>query len=182
MTNQTPNSTPISEAVKAPENARTSQGDHTIQAATPDPSGYLAELAAHEELTARLRPANKIALFDRLEAAGISQVIVSFDGYGDSGQIENVEARNAADEVNDLPTTPVVMTSAIWGQAEPEQRTIPVGEAIEWLAYDALRETHGGWENNDGAYGEFIFDVAARSISLDYNERYTATEFFSHEF
>ena len=56
---------------------------------------------------------------------------------------------------------------------------------LEWddlVAYDFLSETHGGWENNDGAYGEFSFDVAARTITLDYNERYTATEFYSHEF
>ena len=33
-----------------------------------------------------------------------------------------------------------------------------------------------------GGLGEFSFDVAARTITLDYNERYTATEFYSHEF
>ena len=34
-----------------------------------------------------------------------------------------------------------------------------------------LEQTHGGWENNDGAYGEFTFDVAERTIKLDFNER-----------
>ena len=57
-----------------------------------------------------------------------------------------------------------------------------VDEAVEQLAYDFLSETHGGWENNGGAYGEFTFDVAEGTITLDYNERYTATEFYSHEF
>ena len=131
MTNQTPDSTPISDTVKVPENAQTPQGDHAAGAVTPGPKGYLAELAAHEELIARLRPANKTALFDRLEAAGISQVTVSFDGSGDSGQIESVEARNTAGEVTELPTTSITMTSTIWGHAEPEERTMPVAEAIE---------------------------------------------------
>ena len=41
---------------------------------------------------------------------------------------------------------------------------------------------HEGGSTSDGAYGEFTFDVAARSIALDYNERYTATNGYQHEF
>ena len=40
---------------------------------------------------------------------------------------------------------------------------------------------HGGWENNDGAYGEFCFDASARSIHLEFNERFTSSELFTHE-
>ncbi len=40
-----------------------------------------------------------------------------------------------------------------------------VRDAIERLAYDFLEETHDGWENSDGAYGDFIFDVAERHYS-----------------
>ena len=57
-----------------------------------------------------------------------------------------------------------------------------VREAIEHLVYDALSETHGGWENNEGAYGEFVFDVPALEIRLDYNERIAATEYYAHTF
>ena len=57
-----------------------------------------------------------------------------------------------------------------------------ISETIEHLVYDALSETHGGWENNEGAYGEFVFDVASGEIQLDYNERITSTEFYSHTF
>ena len=42
------------------------------------------------------------------------------------------------------------------------------------LAFDFLSDTHGGWENNDGAYGEFCFDAAARCIHLEFNERLEA--------
>ena len=54
--------------------------------------------------------------------------------------------------------------------------------AVECLAYDVLERTHGGWENNDGAYGDITFDVAERTITLDYNERYTASENYTHSF
>ena len=56
-----------------------------------------------------------------------------------------------------------------------------VSDAIETLVYDLLETHHGGWEINDGAYGEFVFDVEAQSINLDFNERYTATNLFEHE-
>ena len=49
----------------------------------------LAERAAGIEA---LRPGNKDRLFDGLMAAGITHVTVTFDGAGDSGQIESIGA------------------------------------------------------------------------------------------
>ena len=82
----------------------------------------------------------------------------------------------------DLPQGEITIATVAWGTDKVTAISMGVEAAIEQLAYDFLSETHGGWENNDGAYGEFSFDVAARTITLDYNERYTATEFYSHEF
>lgn len=48
--------------------------------------------------------------------------------------------------------------------------------------YDFLSDTYGGWENNDGAYGEFCFDAAARTIHLEFNERFTSSELYTHDF
>ncbi len=59
--------------------------------------------AEHERRDAELRPVNKTAVFDALAAAGITIVIVAFDGYGDSGQIENIEAK-AGDDLVALPS------------------------------------------------------------------------------
>ena len=55
-------------------------------------------------------------------------------------------------------------------------------DVVEQLAYDFLGDTHGGWENNDGAYGEFCFDASARCIHLEFNERFTSSELFTHDF
>ena len=55
-------------------------------------------------------------------------------------------------------------------------------EAIEILVYDVLSQKHGGWENNDGAYGEYTFDVAERTITLDYNERHMESDHSMHMF
>jgi hypothetical protein len=128
-----------------------------------------------------LLPANKTALFDALAAAGIEIVTVIFDGYGDSGQIENIEAR-AGDATMALPPHEIEIASPVWGSSEIERRTQPVREAIETLAYAFLGQTHGGWENSDGAYGDFTFDVTERTITLDYNERHMESDYSQHVF
>ena len=61
-------------------------------------------------------------------------------------------------------------------------RRLSLEDVVEQLAYDFLSDTHGGWENNDGAYGEFCFDANARCIHLEFNERFTSSELFTHEF
>jgi hypothetical protein len=141
---------------------------------------YEADRATFKAEATRLREANKAALFSILKSHSITQVVVSFDGYGDSGQVENIEA-TSADKIVLLPDDDVEMTFARYGRAA-ESRAEPLGEAIESMAYDCLSETHCGWQDNDGAYGEFIFRVGDDSITLDYNERYTATEPYEHEF
>lgn len=150
-------------------------------AGMPGPNPYEAQRAAHEALEGALRATNRTALFAVLAAAGISHVVVSYDGYSDSGQIESVEAR-AGDTVVALPAGTVVCAVAKWGNAEPSSHAVPITEMVERIVYDLLETTHAGWENGEGAYGEFVFDVAANSVTLDHAERYTATESYSYRF
>ena len=126
-------------------------------------------------------PTNKTALFDALAAANITIVVVTFDGYGDSGQIENIEVKSG-DEIATLPAGAIELARPVWGSSEIERQTQPVREAIETLAYAFLGQTHGGWENSDGAYGDFTFDVAERTITLDYNERHMESDYSQHVF
>jgi hypothetical protein len=140
---------------------------------------WSSDRIAHNRLCLELRLRNKTVVFDALDAAGIANVVVSFDGYGDSGQIERLEVDGAVDA---LPATTVEIATAIWGELEPQRQSMSLADAIEKLIYDFLGSAHDGWEDNDGAYGEFTFDVADRTIRLDYNERYTASVNYSHEF
>ncbi|MFG1314639.1 DUF6878 family protein [Xanthobacter autotrophicus] len=141
----------------------------------------LEEQRTFEARADELRPANKTVLFDALAAAGITLVVVTFDGYGDSGQIESIEAKTG-DEPVELPPTTITITLADWGSTDATPRTMALADAIERMAYDALEATHDGWEINDGAFGDFTFDVAERSITLDYNERYSSSENHTHQF
>ncbi len=144
-------------------------------------SKFFAEQATYQQQMEALRPANKQALFDALAEAGIDLVTVTFDGSGDSGQIEDVTAQ-CGEAVVGLPSGEITISTMSWGSGAVTTSAMTVAAAVEQLSYDFLSETHGGWENNDGAFGEFTFDVAERRISLDYNDRYTAVESYSHEF
>lgn len=144
-------------------------------------ANYVVEEAARDRLRANLLPANKAAIFDALADAGIVAVVVGFDGCGDSGQIEAVDARDASGDVA-LPDAIVERSWPSYANYGVERQALPLPDAIEKLCYDLLEAEHGGWENNDGAYGEFTFDVATRLVSLEHNVRYTAVESYSHQF
>jgi hypothetical protein len=144
-------------------------------------SDWAAKLAAHDRLHAELHLRNKAALFEALAAAGVTHVVVSFDGYGDSGQIENIEVK-AGDAIIAIPAGEVEVARAGWDRPEPERSVISIADAIERLAYDLLEQTHCGWENNEGAYGEFTFDVAKQTITLDFNYRFVDSEHSQHVF
>jgi hypothetical protein len=158
-------------------------GEHQTAAPQPEQyqpdtvmSDYMAKEVAHRSLSASLRPMTKANLFAVLVGAGIAKVTVEFDGEGDSGQIEGIDATDASGAPCELPTTSLVVHQAVWGEPEPRSRDMTIPELIEMLAYDLLGETHDGWEINDGSYGTFTFDVTAGAIPLECNVRFTGSE------
>jgi len=137
--------------------------------------------AQHNELSAKVNELNKTVLFDALTPAGITAIHIEFDGEGDSGQMNGICAL-AGDQQGQLPATKVTIHQLRWGETESTSSELTVEAAIEALCYDFLEEKHGGWENNDGGYGEFIIDVSARTISLEFYSRYTDYEKYTHSF
>lgn len=148
----------------------------------PSVPDYAALDAAHQALSARLHPANKADLFAVLAGADIATVTVAFDGYGDSGLIESVDAFGEDGLSCDLPSTSLFVRRALWGEPEPASEEMTVAEAIERLAYDLLSGAHPGWEINDGSYGTFVFGVATCAITLECNVRFTDSELHTSTF
>ena len=126
------------------------------------------------------RTHNKNLIFAALAEVGIHRVTIDYDGSGDSGQIESIEAWNAANEKIPLPSNRKVQLAS----ENPDRPVDHIGleAAVEELAWGYLYNNHGGWENNDGAFGTFVFDVSGRSITLEHNERYTEVDTSTHEF
>jgi hypothetical protein len=140
---------------------------------------WTANANAYAACKQALFPENRTAIFDTLERHAIQTVTMSFDGYGDSGQIDDVSV--AAGKPHNLAAIDIEQKQARWGKDAIETITLTLRTAIEDLGYAFLEETHCGWENNEGGSGEFVFDVAARAIALDFHERYVSTESYHHE-
>jgi hypothetical protein len=116
----------------------------------------------------------KEILFDILQKEWTGEMFeVSFEGSGDSGQIDNIDLpkdilklKIEGCQISSGTTWDVVAKTSI---ERIENATVET--AIENICYDVLERQFGGWENNDGAYGTFFFDVKNRKVKLEFNER-----------
>lgn len=126
---------------------------------------FLARQAERNETTMSEIEKLKTVLLPHLTALGVASVTVCFEGYGDSGSIEEVTYLDASNAGMPCPEAMI----EIEGRDE-----IALSSVIEELAYSALELHHPGWEINDGAHGELLIDVAKASVQLDCNLHYTA--------
>ena len=100
----------------------------------------------------------------QLKNCGVVRVDIQYDGCGDSGQIEGIRYLNGEDEA----IHPI-------GQIDFTE------DGILDLFYDLLEVRHPGWENNDGAFGEFAWDLAADTLTHTHNSRFTDYDTEEHE-
>ncbi len=133
---------------------------------------FLARQAERNAATMSEIELFKTALLPHLTTLGVASVTVCFEGYGDSGSIEEVTYLNASNAETPCPEAMI----EIEGRDE-----MTLSSAIEELAYGALELHHPGWEINDGAHGELLIDVAKASVQLDCNLLYTAYDSHSTE-
>lgn len=80
-----------------------------------------------------------------------------------------------------LPSVDIEIATPIWDGSGTHRRLLLLVKAIEEISYALLEAKYDGWEINDGAFGEFRFDVAERTITLDFNQRYTEIDSSVHE-
>lgn len=138
-----------------------------------------ASIQRYHRLIALTLPFNKMSIMNALDQAGITSVVVSFDGYGDSGQIEDIEVDG---EQATLPDIDIAFKAIDCAATESESKTIALTKAVENMVYQLLEQEYAGWENNGGAFGDITFDVLERTIIFDFNERYTASNNSTHTY
>jgi hypothetical protein len=146
-----------------------------------DMQSILESIEQHRKTLSETTKANKAVIFEALSAAGIDLVNVTFDGEGDSGQIENIVARKGEAQIP-LSDQTVIVQSASWDGKGVTTQEQSLREAVERLCYDFLEQEYGGWENNDGAFGEFILDVVGKTVELEFNGRYSDVHTTTHTF
>lgn len=113
-----------------------------------EPGGKNPALSPEEEKA----KAAILAECDKLVAVGVTFVAVHFDGCGDSGATEEVQCYDSE--------------WYMWGEHKP-------------VKYDAsyLQEYFEaivpfGYENDCGGFGNVVLDVAARKITVEWNDRF----------
>jgi hypothetical protein len=121
---------------------------------------------------------HKTAILEALAAVGITSVEVGFDGYGDSGQIEDITAYVGSTVVG-LGSTHMQIPEV--DSFPPAFASGTLRDAIEKFCFDLLEMTHPGWEINEGSSGHFTFDVGKRLITLSGDTRYIEYESFEEE-
>jgi hypothetical protein len=134
---------------------------------------------------------NKTVIFDALKELGIEWLVVGYSGSGDSGQIDGMylddsyqTEANLTKEVGWAEVNRVYQPTSDGGWSPITTTTVkssPLSELVEAFCYDALEEKHGGWENNDGGEGTFIFDVAEREVTWEHREFYTESNEYTYE-
>ncbi len=118
-------------------------------------------------------------MFDQLRAAGAAEVVIFFDGSGDSGSIESVDifaAENQRMQIDLTAIYPKQKSTYVDGRwvDEIEQKEMSIYEALEAYCYDELEKTNIDWYNNDGGFGEMRIDLGDTvSVELEVNQRYT---------
>jgi len=149
----------------------------------PKMTDIMAQIKADQ-----LKKADKVKyhsnlLFDTLAQTKVSSIEVSFEGCGDSGQIEAVDYTDANGKgIDEAYLDKVIVKGSEktsyhqWDEkkkmlVKTEPREGNIREIVEEICYDKLGASHGGWEINEGSYGTFTFDVSTRKVNLEYNER-----------
>lgn len=125
---------------------------------------------------------NKKIIFKALKALKIKEVFVDYNGYGDSGQINEINFQKASGksvDINKLSQGLIMKglkRTAGWTtfSTTPNYEDVPssysLKEAIQDLCYDLLEQRHPGWEINSGSDGTFVFNVTSEKIKWEHND------------
>jgi hypothetical protein len=145
-----------------------------------DMASIMADIKKSQEKKAEKSKVNAKALFDTLSDTRVASIEVTFDGCGDSGQINDITFTDHRGKDLSCPKL-IVKGSHLghqhqWDEKKKEFVEVGGGEGdvsaiVEEICYDRLGAYHSGWEINEGSYGTFNFDILNRKINLEFNER-----------
>jgi hypothetical protein len=152
----------------------------TSKSKLPKMDDIMAQIRADQIKKAEQVKHNANLLFDTLQETRVASIEVTFDGCGDSGQIESVTYEDHRGK--ELSEPKLVVKGSFTGKThewdDKKKTFVEVGggegkvrDIVEQVCYDKLQASHGGWEINEGSYGTFHFDVLNRKVNLEYNER-----------
>ena len=129
--------------------------------------------------------AAKLSVMNILRDHGIKYVLVEYNGYGDSGQIETITAYGLGcpdapedtythrDHVMDFPDAKVTLPDGDDAQS--------IEEMIEDFAWNLIQGYHAGFENNEGGQGSIVFDTTDDTILYEHGDNVVEVHSTTHE-
>lgn len=119
---------------------------------------FYAQRLESQRRAAEQRVENRAALLSELRGLGVTNVEVQYEGYGDSGNVE------------DVVVTPDTITL-----------TEEMLRRVEDFGWDFAYALSPGFENNEGGYGELTWSLEADKIDVSHSNRYIETNTIEHE-
>lgn len=119
---------------------------------------FYAQMLEAQKRAAEERVETRVALLSELRALGVTSIEVQYEGYGDSGNVE------------DVVVTPDTITL-------PEE----LRSRVEDFGWDFAYALSPGFENNEGGYGELTWALEVDKIDVSHSNRYIATNTIEHE-
>ena len=119
---------------------------------------FYAQMLEAQQRAAEQRVVTRVALLSELRAVGVTKIEVQYEGYGDSGNIEDV----------------VVTPDTISLSEELRRR-------VEDFGWDFAYALSPGFENNEGGYGELTWAIEVDKIDVSHSNRYIETDTTEHE-
>ena len=130
---------------------------------------WLEQTLAEEKRRREHLPSVKTTLCAALKAKGIAKVSIEYDGEGDSGQVNDIQAFDQKQQPVSLDDP---FTLALHNPEEPTTYA-SLYEALDDFAWTALGLYHDGFVNNDGGFGAIAIDAEKATVTIDHNDRIT---------
>lgn len=122
-----------------------------------------------------------------LDAANITHVFAEYDGSGDSGDMSVRFSRPRVipavghlygsglqpGEMNPTVQTQELSEATVKSMLVTSDKPLTTLKAFDDFIGALWRVLPGGWEIDDGSYGDVNVDVATRQITVNHNERFT---------
>jgi hypothetical protein len=110
---------------------------------------------------------------------GLDSARWSYDGSGDSGDIEEVTFVRAPFEDTPVGAPESVMSDTefkaeVKAKLSAEEQALIDESALNKAVFSLMPP---GFENNEGGYGEVVLDVVTGAIQVQHNERYTEVNY-----
>ena len=151
-------------------------------------TSVMEQMAEDRKKRATSAELNKAALVEAIKPFKLTRIEVEFSGGGDSGQIDEVRYFVGKEQLGDADTLKnklvqqaQISDSTTYCETKKDWVTTTksptIEELVEQICYDLLGANHGGWEINEGSFGEFVFSFSkGNKIHLTFHQRIESTE------